>query len=45
MTLYTRRPPGPISAEAELKPGEAVVLGRDLGISEFDVERVEIGPR
>lgn len=45
MRLYTRPLSGPISAEAELKPGEAVVLTRDLGISEFDVERLEIGPR
>jgi hypothetical protein len=45
ISVYTRPLPMAISAEAELKSGTDVLLGvADLGISEFDVERLEIVP-
>jgi hypothetical protein len=43
IALYTKVMREAIVAEAELEPGNEVVLAADLGISEFDIERVEIG--
>jgi hypothetical protein len=45
ISVYTRPLPTAISAEAELRAGTDVLLGgADLGISEFDVERLELVP-
>jgi hypothetical protein len=43
IVLYTKVRQEAIVTEAELTPGSYVILGADLGISEFDIERVEIG--
>jgi hypothetical protein len=43
IAVYTRVMPEAIVTEAELGPGSEVVLAADLGVSEFDVERLEIG--
>jgi hypothetical protein len=43
IALYTRVKTDAIVTEAALEAGREVVLGADLGLSEFDIERLEIG--